>query len=67
METTIALRVCVEKNEDIDLLNKYLAMGYKVIHQSDVCQRFVAPNGKELDGTFYYATIVYILERKDEE
>lgn len=66
MEKRLALRVCVEKNEDIDLLNKYLAMGYEVTWQSDVCQRFVVKSkDPKVDDTFYYSTIVYILEKFD--
>ena len=58
MGKQVAIRVNMEKDEEIDVLNAYLSKGYKVIFQSDVSQRLL----DTISNQVYLSTILYILE-----
>lgn len=55
----VALRVCIDKDEDIEALNNYLRCGYKIVDRTEVAQRIVDPIGKNV----FFASVIYILER----
>lgn len=55
----VAVRVNMEKDEDIALLNAYLSKGYYVVNQSDVSQRLI----DKKNNTIYFSTLIYILQK----
>ena len=61
MDKYVALRVCVDKDEDIEELNKYLNLGYKIIDKTEITPRFL--DTMTTGGVIYYAAIIYILEK----
>lgn len=65
---TLALRVRMDIDEDIEELNKYLTMGYTIVDKTDVAQRVIdISKDATSQNNIYYAVIIFILEREEKE
>lgn len=62
MKKELAVRICIDKDEDIVSLNQYLDEGYKIVDRTEITPRLYT---KKEDGGIYYAAMIIFLE-KDE-